>query len=224
MWKYLISLLCLVQLAQAQVTLEEPKRQVFVRFGVDVSRLGLNVMSDYNHSGFEMSLDAEVKYRYFPTLEAGYNKLSHQTESINYQSDGNYFRLGLDYNILNYRQRFDRNLFFVGARYGFTAFSQQTSDVFLTNEWGTVELDFAPEDLSAHWVEAVIGLRGEIFKNFYMGYTIRVKQLLTHTEYGDIAPYWIPGFGKGSRVRTMGMSYSLFYAIPIKNPKPDFIK
>ncbi len=223
MWKYLISILCMAQPVLSQVKLEEPKRQVFIRFGVDVSRLGLNALSDYNHSGFEMSLDTEIKFRYFPTVEIGVNNLSHHTKVMNYQSEGNYFRIGLDYNILNYRQRFDRNLFFVGARYGSTTFSQQISNVILTNEWGSVALDFAPENLSAHWVEAVIGLRGEIFKNFYMGYTIRIKQMISHTQYGDFVPNWIPGYGKGSRIRTLGMSYSLFYAIPIKNPKPDFM-
>ena len=75
-------------------------------------------MNDIGHTGFEMSLDAELKYRYFPTVEVGTNKIEYSQSDIEYQSQGNYLRMGLNYNMLNYKQRFDRNLFFIGARIG----------------------------------------------------------------------------------------------------------
>jgi hypothetical protein len=222
MWKYTISLLFMVQFASAQVVLKEPERQVFVRLGADLSRAALKYISDFDQKGFEMSLDGEVKYRYFPTLEGGYSEINQVNDSLNYHSDGGYFRIGFDYNMLNYKQRFDRNIFFIGARYGYTSYSQQVLYGEVSNEWGTINIAGDPEKLNAHWFEGVIGLRGEILKNLYMGYTIRVKQMLMHSEYGPITPYWIPGFGKANKSITVGMSYSIFYAFPIKNPKPDF--
>ncbi len=224
MWKYIISFLLLVQVAAAQTELKEPERQVFVRFGVDLSRVALKYVSDFDQQGFEMSMDAEVKYKYFPTIEGGYSKVAHITETLNYQTDGSYFRFGLDYNMLDYKQRFDRNLFFIGGRYGFSAYSQEITKAVISNEWGTINTSVPSEKLNAHWLEAVIGLRGEIYKNFYLGYTIRVKQIISRAAYGDVHPYWIPGFGKGSKSLALGMSYSVFYAIPIKNPKPDFVE
>jgi hypothetical protein len=224
MWKYIISFLFISQIAAAQVELKEPERQVFLRFGVDLSRFVLPYISDFNQSGFELNADTELKYKYFPTVEAGYSKLTNKTEVLNYQSEGSYFRVGLNYNMLNYKQRFDRNIFFIGARYGFTAYSQEITEAIIKNEWGTINTSVPTENLSAHWLEGVIGLRGEIFKNFYMGYTIRIKQIVSRAEYGDVHPYWIPGFGKGSKSTSIGMSYCVFYAIPIKNPKPDFEK
>ena len=92
----------------------------------------------------------------------------------------------------------------------------------ITNQWGTMETSFPETQLNAHWFEGVVGLRGEIVKNFYMGYTIRVKQMLAHSDYENYTPYWVPGFGKATQSMVIGMSYSIFYAIPIKNPKLDF--
>jgi hypothetical protein len=44
------------------------ERQFFIRLGVDLSRFALDYMNDIGHTGFEMSLDAEIKYRFFPTV------------------------------------------------------------------------------------------------------------------------------------------------------------
>jgi len=221
--KYFISIfvLALPFVTQAQVSLE---RQKFVRFGLDLSRFTLPYIKDYGQSGFEASLDSEIKYRYFPTLEVGYSKIDDKTELHNYYSDGNYFRFGFDYNVIKYKHRLDRNLFFVGARYGYTGYSHQADMISITNGWGTLETSLPLTQLNAQWVEGVIGMRGEIVKNLYLGYTIRVKFMLKHSNYGDYTPYWVPGFGESEKLVAVGLSYSVFYAIPIKNPKLDFEK
>jgi len=221
--KYIISLIvfALPLLTHAQEGFE---RQKFVRLGLDLSRFTLPYIKDYGLSGWEASLDTEIKYRFFPTLEAGYSQIKDQTELHDYYSSGNYFRLGFDYNVIKYKHRLDRNLFFVGARYGFTAYSHQADKIIIENGYGTLETSFSETQLNAHWFESVIGMRGEILKNLYMGYTIRVKFMLKHSEYENFTPYWVPGFGEGVKSIATGMSYSIFYAIPIKNPKLDFEK
>jgi hypothetical protein len=233
MWKSIISIALIlfsVNLS-AQIKKEAPlsekeknkrlERQFFVRVGVDLSRFALPLIDEMNPTGWEVNMDAEINYRFFPTLEAGTSKINYQQTEIDYESKGNYMRIGFNYNMLNYKQRFDRNLFFIGARIGFTGYSQQIDKVSLSNDWGNIETSFPLTDLTAQWFEGVIGIKGELVKNLYMGYTIRVKQMLNHTEYNDITPYWVPGYGKGNQVRNLGMSYSIFYAFPIKNPKAE---
>lgn len=200
------------------------ERQFFIRLGVDLSRFALNYMNDIGHTGFEMSMDTELKYRYFPTLELGTNKIEYSQSDIEYHSQGNYLRLGLNYNMLNYKQRFDRNLFFIGARLGMSTFNQEIPQVIISNPWGEYQNSFPLENYSAQWFEGVIGLRGEVLPNLYLGYTLRVKQMLNHTAYNKLTPYWIPGYGKGFQSRALGMSYSIFYAIPIKKIKPELVK
>ena len=194
------------------------ERQVFVRTGIDLSRFAMPFINDFGHSGLELSLDTELKYRYFPTLEAGYSQIKDHTELHNYDLYGNYFRVGFNYNVIKYKHRLDRNMFFIGARYGYTSFYHQADKIVIANQWGITETSFPEAQLNAHWFEGIIGLRGEIVKNIYMGYTIRVKQMLSHSDYGNYTPYWVPGFGKATKSMVIGISYSIFYAIPIKEP------
>jgi len=220
-WKYIISLLLVLPLLSFGQ--KELQRQSFIRIGFDLSRIALPVIHDFGLSGFEMAMDGELKYKFFPTLEVGYNKVKDYNELHYYELSGNYFRLGLNYNMLNYKQRFDKNIFFVGARYGNSRFYHQASYNF-SNIWGDTDLSMPKTQLSANWFEGVMGMRGEVLKNFYIGYTIRVKSMIAHTDYENYTPFWVPGYGKATKSITVGMSYSVFYAIPIKDPKPDYLK
>lgn len=216
MQKYIISILItftsLTAFSQEQ---ELPQRQFFIRGGVDLSRFTLPfIYDDATVSGFEVSLDSEIKYNFFPTIEFGMNNIEYKTNDINYDAIGSYFRVGLNYNMLKYQHRLDRNIFFIGARYAFSGFEQQ-SGVLLENEWGEYETSFPKENLTQHWAEATMGLRGEILKNFYMGYTLRVKIRLSKNDNQGLTPYFVPGYGRSDDAVAIGMSYSMFYAIPI---------
>lgn len=221
--KYIISLVLFVLVLQTNAQ-EELERQKFVRVGADLSRFALPYIHEFGLSGAEFSLDGEVRYDLFPTIEAGFNKIDDQTDFHDYSMNGNYMRIGLNYNMINYRHRLDRNIFFIGARYAFANYSHQADRISIENIWGEFETSLPKTDLKNQWFESLIGIRGEIVKNLYMGYTIRVKAMLNKPDYGSFMPFWIPGFGKSTKNWTMGMSYSIFYAIPIKNPKLDFEK
>ncbi len=228
-FKLLLVLISLSSFAQEKAL---PKRQFFIRAGFDLSRLALPYVNDIPVNGFEFSLDTEIKYKFFPTFEAGYNKVDNITETYNdegestyahqYKAEGTYWRLGLNYNMLKYKHRLDRNIFYIGVRYGNSSFSQEAPNIELVNEWGTYETSVPKTNLTAHWAEFIMGLRGEIFTNFYMGYAIRIKTLISQTDDQGFTPYYIPGFGKGFKNIHPGMSYSVFYAIPMKNPKLYF--
>jgi hypothetical protein len=86
---------------------------------------------------------------------------------------------------------------------------------------GTDECNIPKANLKATWGEAVVGLKGELFRNFYMGITVRAKMMLSHTSYNTMTPYIIPGFGKGFYRFNAGLSYSILYAIPIRGAGSD---
>ncbi len=225
-FKLLLVLLSFSSFCQEQ---ELPKRQFFIRAGIDLSRFALPYVNDVPVNGMEFSLDTEIKYKFFPTLEAGYNSIDNTSKTFNdegestyahhYTLEGTYWRVGLNYNMLKYKHRIDRNIFFIGIRYGNSSFTQEANNIQFKNEWGLYEMTVPKMDLTAHWAEFIIGLRGEIFKNFYMGYSIRIKTLISQTDDKGYTPYYIPGYGKGHQNIHPGMSYSVFYAIPIINPK-----
>jgi hypothetical protein len=55
-----------------------------------------------------------------------------------------------------------------------------------------------------------------------MGFTVRVKPMIYHSEYNNYTPFWVPGYGEATKDIAIGLSYSVFYAIPLKDPKLDF--
>jgi hypothetical protein len=211
-------LLPLVSLSQS----DDVERQVFFRTGIDLTRFVLPYTNDYAPNGIELSFDTEIKYNFFPTVEIGYTKIDDDTDLHKYESSGSYIKVGLNYNILKYKQRLDRNIFFVGARYSYSNFYNRADEINIENQWGVFKDSFDYNNLSAHWLEGVIGIRSEIFKNFYMGYTIRIKTMLYHSDFENFTPYWIPGYNQATKSIAVGMSYSIFYAIPIKKVTLDF--
>ena len=198
-----------------------PRRQVFVRFGCDLSRFVLPYVGDIGSKGVEFSVDGELKYNYFPVVELGRQSVRHNTDSIRYNMDGNYFRVGLDYNILKYKHRLDRDICFVGARFGCSRFSHEVPFAEVSNFRYDVVSDMPKSSLDAYWGEAVVGLKGEVFRNIYLGITVRAKMLFAHSRYGALTPYIIPGYGKGYNKVNAGISYSIMYAIPIRGVGDD---
>lgn len=205
-------------------TTKLPERQVFVRFGVDLSRFALPFVGEIGSNGFEASVDAEVKYRYFPTIEAGFQSINHEVADLHYYMKGEYARIGFDYNIVKYKHRLDRNLFYIGARLGYSNFNHEAPLIIISSKWGEINTLMPKTDLNALWFEGLIGLKGELASNLYMSITVRLKSMISHTNYGNYKPYIVPGFGKGYNWLNTGINYSIYYAIPIKNPKLDFEK
>lgn len=223
--KYLCSLLalcaCLAVSAQEPVYEPMPRRQVFVRFGCDLSRFALPYVGDIGSKGLEFSVDGELKYNYFPIVEIGRQSLKHDTDSILYKMNGNYFRTGLDYNILKYKHRLDRDICFVGLRVGYSKFSQEVPFAEVRNPRYDIISKIPKSNLNSFWGEAVVGLKGELLKNLYMGVTVRAKMMLAHSKYHSVTPYIMPGFGKGYNKVNAGISYSIMYAIPIRGVGDD---
>lgn len=218
----LIYILLLFILPFTSIAQKNLERKVFVRTGVDLSRFIMPYIGDLKPSGAEISFDTEIKYNFFPTIEAGFSKLEDYTEANEYNLNGNYFRVGLNYSITKYKHRLDRDIFFIGARYAFSGFQHQANRISISNQWGTYETSMAETQLNAHWFESVIGLRAEFLNNFFMGLTVRLKYMITHSDYNNYTPYWVPGYGDATKSFTVGMSYSVFYSIPIKKFKYDF--
>lgn len=207
--------------AQEPVYEAMPQRQVFVRVGYDLSRLALPYVRNNGSHGFEVSVDGELAYNFFPTVEIGRQSLKRNTDSLRYSMSGDYFRVGLDYNVINYKHRLDRDIFFLGVRLGTSKFSHEAPLAVVNGVLGTAECSIPKANLKATWGEAVVGLKGELVKNLYMGVTVRAKMMFSHTSYKTMTPYIIPGFGKGFYRFNAGLSYSILYAIPIRGAGSD---
>jgi hypothetical protein len=209
-FKVLILLLPL-QAAHGQDTL----RTFGPRIGLDLSRF-VYLFLDPKEYGAEVSLDMEVYRNLYPVVEIGYSSLNEKEGDFDYSMNGGYGRLGADYNVLYPKERSIHHTLTVGFRYGLARFHQQAENVTIPSDyWGDYLLESHESDLTGHWLELVGGVKTEVFRNFFLGWSLRYKILLNPETDPLFTPLIVPGYGKGTEKRGLGFTYSVYYKIPL---------
>jgi len=185
------------------------------RFGLDLARFAF-ILADPSEIGAEASVDFEILRNLYPVFELGYNSISESEEYFKYSAGGIYGRAGFDYNFLKLKDRSQHHTFTVGARYGLSVFSHSAEDIYIQNAyWGDYVSNSYEKDLRGHWVELVGGIKAELVPNLFLGWSLRYKILLNPDMDPLVAPELVPGFGTGGEDRSFGISYSIFYKIPL---------
>jgi hypothetical protein len=197
-----------------------------MRFGCDLTRFAVGEFQP-GRKAIEFSWDTEIKNNLFSTVELGLESATRENSNITYQSNGFYGRMGIDHNILKRDQLRKRDIVYIGARYGFYTMNHQTDSYMIpgSHQGDTITGRFPSRTLNGHWLEGVLGVKVEVFTNFYLGASVRTRFLLFSKK--DINyPYYIPGFGKGANIANFGITYSLYYQIPLMKvkPKPKEVK
>lgn len=219
-----IFVLCL--LATTSFGQDEPQRKVKpkridnfirmkgIRIGTDITRPFQDLWTKGNRYGYEFSADMELWPNIFPVFESGMDILKINTNFIDYRSIGSYSRVGFDYNFLQAENSKDKNILYVGLRYGFVVAKQQVNSYRIDSYWGQVTGSFGNQNYFAHWGEFLIGLKSELFHNFYLGWTIRGKVNLNQKDLGMPALYFIPGYGRAEKGFNLDFTYSVYYNLP----------
>ena len=225
---YIIALLVLSNLlmptsahAQEIKILSEDKEEELpfyqgLMVGVDVSGLASKAFGSDAFSS-EISIHANLKNRFFPVVEIGYGKTDTTGEetNIHYQTSAPFFRVGMDYNVF-YKKPHLPGYFTVGLRYGFSSFTydMQSPDLVDPN-WGHTSIPVTYNDVksNAGWLELVLGMKTQVYKDFYMGFTVRYRARQNMKKHENTEPYYIPGYGRG-KTSNFGITYSLSYRLP----------
>jgi hypothetical protein len=185
-----------------------------IRLGADVTRPFQNLWTKGNRYGSEFSADMELWPNLFPVFESGIDIMKIKTDYIDYKSSGSYSRIGVDYNFLPAENKNDKNIFFAGIRYGFVLARQQVNSYKTDSYWGPITGGFGNQNYFAHWAEFLVGIKGEILHNFYLGWTIRGKFKLNNKDLGMPPTYFIPGYGKAEKGFSADITYSVYYNLP----------
>lgn len=199
-----------------------------IRIGMDVTRPFQNLWTKGNRYGSEFSGDIELWPNLFPVFESGYDVMKIKTNFIDYTGQGSYSRIGMDYNFLQAENKNDKNVLYAGLRYGFTLARQQVNQYLVNSYWGPTIGQFGNQNFFAHWGEFLVGIKGEIFHNFFMGWIIRGKVKINNKDLGLPPVYFIPGYGKAERGVNFDFTYSVYYNLPwdfrksigVKKPEP----
>ncbi|MCD8031441.1 MAG: DUF6048 family protein [Bacteroides sp.] len=175
----------------------------------------------------EISIEADLKNRFYPVFEAGFGSTDTWSETgIHYKSAAPFFRIGMNYNTMH--KKGNRNYLYVGARYGISMFTYDVKSMEINDPifggslgnpnlidniwWGSIPYDHSGMSGTLHWFEIVTGVRAHIWKNISMGWSVRLKYKLMSSisEYGN--PWYVPGFGKYKS--NIGMTYTITYKLP----------
>lgn len=165
----------------------------------------------------EVSLEANLKNKYFPALEIGYGSTDTTDDEtdIHFKTSAPYFRIGAGYNVFHKKPHLPGQ-FIVGARYGFSSFKYDVEGPAMTDPvWGdtTIPLNYEGVKTNASWLEIVAALKTNVYKNLYLGLSVRYRSLLSVKKDGGIEPWYIPGYGK-NKSTGIGITYSLIYKLP----------
>jgi hypothetical protein len=114
----------------------------------------------------------------------------------------------------------DRNVFFIGARYGKSTFSENLSLTSYDPIWGTLENSYSNQDIRARWIELTAGIRVKIWSVLWFGYTGRFKFGLKTSATPDMLPHDVPGFGGTDKDTTWGFNYYVMLRLPIRKAPP----
>jgi hypothetical protein len=186
-----------------------------IRVGFDLAGPGI-YLSDKNNLNLEgyISYDRNEKMSY--VLETGSLKYKYSQYNYDYMSKGVFTRLGVDFNLLKPEVSKGKYWAGIGLRYGLSVFSSETPLFQHENYWGTVTSSVPSKTSLGHFLEIAPGVKTELFKNFSMGWTIRLKLLISGGGGKDLRPIYFPGYGNGGNRTTAGISYYFTWNIPYK--------
>ena len=225
-YKYCSSLLivcCVVTVLSAQeneVVNDSTKRKVVfngIRLDLDVSPVLTTFLNKGESYSFETGIQAEFNRRLYPVIELGYGGAKKLTGSgITYKGDGLFYRAGMDFNLLKSKSEnpIYNNLFLFGIRVGYTYFDYELQNIsFVDDFWNTNTTRNLDRTSSNFWFEIAASVRVELIKNLYIGWTVRIKNMLLKPDPGAIRPWYVPGFGINGDTSVWGFNYTIGYKL-----------
>ena len=198
-----ISLLLLVVATSAQAqlkffTVQKDSIPLFRGFAVSFDLVGgaLVALSDYGQ--YEGALRVNLHDEWFPIVEAGLGRANYDDEVtfLHYSTSAPYFKIGIDKNML--RDKHGPNRLYLGLRYGFTSYKIDISRPVYQDPVWQWDTSYNVNDAACkyHWAEIVLGVDAKIFGPLHLGWSVRYKQRLAHSEEGEWGkPWYVPGFG-----------------------------
>lgn len=192
------------------------------RISYDLASLSL-LYFDPDRMMYTISVDYELKQDIYGIIDLGYQHVNTKRENYQYKSDGMFTRIGADINLLNYDKQVDvYEMMYVGGRYGLSLFNQEAGQINVPGEyWGDfINGQIEKHPLNTHWISLAGGMRAEVFRNFFMGWSALLNIRLFTSGAKGMDPYNIPGFGKGANRVTATFNYTVSYRIPLQRYTP----
>ena len=230
MLKYFISILLItssVNLSSQENDLLDTipiKTTYGIKLGIDLSKQ-IRMLTESDYKGLIITGDYRILEKLFIAAEFGSEEKKTTNEVFDFNTEGTFLKLGVNYNVYKNKEGLNNEIY-VGFRYGLGKFNHKLSSYTIydiDNYWNQNLVNNITEykRLSASWIEFVLGFNAEVLKNTYMGISLRLNRLLSQENPKNFSNLYIPGFNKvleGNKIG-VGLSYSIFYHIPIYKRK-----
>jgi len=186
-----------------------------LRIGYDLSHF-LYKAIDPNHDRSQLSIDYEYKNNYFAVIEAGIADFKNTNKNYNYQNNGYFYTLGFEKNVGKEDLIPNNDIVTLGFRFGHSNYTQKATEIIVKNNYWDSESQLSTDDIKvkSNWVEAVFGVKAEVFKNIFLGFSLNYKIFAGGKDENMI--YYIPGFGKYKKRTLIDFKYSIYYRFPIQ--------
>lgn len=203
------------------------KKNYGLRLGIDLSKPILSLTKD-NYSGFEIVGDYRIKRNLYIAAEMGYGEQNTRRDTYRYTTDGSFITAGINVNTFKNWLEMDNEIY-LGARYGFSTFSQTVENYTIYQEGTEINGVSGPyfepryedtpvthDSLTAHWFSIVFGFKVQTLKNLYLGFSFQMNRMLSTTEPDNFKNLHVPGFNKVYSSDTgVGFNYTISYRIPL---------
>lgn len=190
---------------------KEPWKITGIKAGMDIGRFSSYLFKP-EQTSYAGSIDIGFNNKYYAVFEYGYSEINLEKDTYNYYSNGTFWKVGLDYNML---KKYPTDFLGVGFRFAQTSFEHFADDITISyDHWGNYTTSTPVVSHNAIWLEASLGVKGELFKNVYFGWSALIKVRVNGGKDSVFQPYDIPGFGNAANTINLGANYFIYYQIP----------
>jgi hypothetical protein len=198
----------------AQITTKKKEPYIHqLRFGVDVARVLFNALSSES-AGYGVQADYLLRKDIFIAAQAGFGRGRVDYPVLKYNTDGFFLNIGLDKSLFDRRNEQDFDVVFIGLHYGLGIGNRQEASYRIASLFGKEYTGSIPsQNYTAHWGEVSAGIRVELWKYIFAGWNVNMRFLLNGGSFSDLAPNYIPGYGKGDQSVAVDFNFFVSYAI-----------
>lgn len=183
------------------------------RFGIDIARIGFNFAFP-SKQAYEFQADYFLKNKLYIAAETGFGSGTIDYENLKYNTNAFFIRLGVDKSFLDQLGPEDFDMGFLGARYGMGIGQRTEATYLIQSPFGTEIIGHVPsQTFTVHWFEVMAGIKVELWKGVFAGWTARGRFLLNPGTFKELSPNFIAGYGKGDKNSIFDFNFYLSYAI-----------
>ena len=207
----------------AQDSIPKYTERYSIRFGIDLSKPIRSLVED-RYKGLELTADYRFTHKFFLAAEVGMEEKRVVSESLDFQTSGEYLKVGFDINLFTNWQGMENQLL-TGFRLGTSSHKHQLDGYAvrqLNHFWQEdlfklLDNPIKYNNLNAFWFEILVGVKAELLTNLYMGLSLRMNYLINDEEVDNFDNLYIPGFHRVSDVSPWGagLNYTIMYQFPL---------